>query len=235
MHDSKAIAMKSGAVCGDPAMSIDPDCAEGYSAWNPGIAPEIPGEFRLLETIHAPAHVFASADQIKEFSSLTGLPAEELTVFRPHRLALHELILRITADIAVPEGEEEEAFGHNFRAVAQTILNDISPLRGSIESAYAALRQRSEETVIRILAETLLKPAQPPTPGRPWFAVLPRPKVRASPQISPQEHAQNVIASYKTAGLDASDPFLKAVYRSLYRVLGAVMTVRGRPGTTRRC
>ena len=77
------------------------------SAWNPGVGPGIPGEFRALETIFRPECAFTSASEIDELVAMTGLPHEELTVFRPRRLVLHEIIIRVTADIAVAEGDEE--------------------------------------------------------------------------------------------------------------------------------
>ena len=76
-----------------------------YSAWNPGIESEIPVEYRELETIYDPANVFTTINQVNELATETGLVPEELISFRPHRLALHELIVRITADIVVREGE----------------------------------------------------------------------------------------------------------------------------------
>jgi hypothetical protein len=89
---------------------------ENYSAWNPGIESEIPAEYRELETIYNPANVFTTINQVNELARETALSPEELISFRPHRLVLHELIVRITADIVVLEGETEEDLGINFRA-----------------------------------------------------------------------------------------------------------------------
>ena len=94
-----------------------------FSAWNPGIESEIPVEYRELETIYNPANVFTSINEINELAVETGLAPEELISFRPHRLVLHELIVRITADIAVPEGDTEEDLGINFRTIARKIFS----------------------------------------------------------------------------------------------------------------
>ena len=72
-------------------------------AWNPGIGSGIPTPFRDLETLYRPECVRAGRGEIEAYMSLTGLPPERLAVFRPARLVLHELIVRITAEIAVPE------------------------------------------------------------------------------------------------------------------------------------
>ena len=110
------------------------------SAWNPDVGAGIPGEFRALETIFRPECAFTAADEIDELAALTGLPHQELTVFRPQRLALHEIIIRVSAAIAVAEGEEEEDFGRNFRRIATTLRDAwVASQMGRIEAAYAEL------------------------------------------------------------------------------------------------
>jgi hypothetical protein len=48
------------------------------------------------------------------------------------------------------------------------------------------------------------------------------------PAEPPAEREHRVVAAFKTEGLAAGDPFERAVFRSLYRVLGAVLASRGR-------
>jgi hypothetical protein len=216
----------------DGATRAGADSADGYSAWNPGIGPKIPGEFRMLETIFRPDNVFGSPDEITEFASLTGLPAEELTVFRPHRLMLHELIVRITADIAVPEGAREDALGINFRRIAATIRDDYLASRAdAIERAYADLQQRADVAVRQILAESLFQPPAPP-PSRRFPLNLLR-KAPPLPAESAEDREQRILAGYKSAALGGGDPLRRAVFKSLYRVLSAITATRGRIGADR--
>ncbi|HET6720008.1 MAG TPA: hypothetical protein VFH22_10195, partial [Rhodocyclaceae bacterium] len=212
------------------------------SAWNPGVGTGIPAEFRALETIFRPECVFSQQKEVEELAGLTGLPHEELTVFRPQRLALHELIIRVTADIAVAEGEEEETFGHNFRRIARTIWDqDIAPHMGAIEQTYAELRQQAADQVRQILADTLFPPPAAPVPGkrrgfpfglfgRTATAPPPRGSLPAAGAESAEAREHRVIAEFKAAGLATDDPLRKAVYRSLYRMLGAIAVKRGRLG-----
>ena len=53
---------------------------------------------------------------------MTGFDLSELVVFRPQRLALHELLIRVTADFAVPDGSQIGDLGINFRRIAGQIL-----------------------------------------------------------------------------------------------------------------
>ena len=96
---------------------------EKNSAWNPGIETEIPAAYRELETVYDTTNVSTTLDDIQQLVAETGLSALELISFRPRRLVLHELIVRITADIVVQEGKAEEDLGINFRAIANQIFN----------------------------------------------------------------------------------------------------------------
>ena len=213
-------------------MDLTTPVADGDSAWNPGLGTGIPVEFQSLETIFRAECVFGRREEIEELANLTGLSREELTVFRPARLALHELIVRVTAEIAVPEGETEEVFGRNVRRIAGKIRSDyVAPRMVAIEEAYADLRRRAEHLVRRILGETLYRPPAPAS-ARPFpLNLLRRP---AATPVSPESIAEReyrVISSYKAAGLAADDPVTRAVFKSLYRVLGAIAGSQGRIGS----
>ncbi|MBK7663566.1 MAG: hypothetical protein IPJ21_08490 [Sterolibacteriaceae bacterium] len=213
-------------------MDLTTPVADGDSAWNPGLGTGIPVEFQSLETIFRAECVFGRREEIEELANLTGLPREELTVFRPARLALHELIVRVTAEIAVPEGETEEVFGRNVRRIAGKIRSDyVAPRMVAIEEAYADLSRRAEHLVRRILGETLYPPPAPAS-ARPFpLNLLRRP---AAAPVSPESIAEReyrVISSYKAAGLAADDRVTRAVYKSLYRVLGAIAGSQGRIGS----
>ena len=211
-----------------------------FFAWNPGIGTGIPGEFRPLETIYRPECVTNHQSEIEELAGLTGLPHEELTVFRPERLALHELIVRVTADIAVPEGEEEEIFGLNFRLITRTLWDrDITPILGEIEFRHAELSRLSAALVATELDKKLFTPPDAPvvTKRRSFpFTLFVQAKSSRHPDattspLTDREH--QIIADFKVAGLATEDPLHKAVYKALYRVLGAIILKRGHLGADR--
>lgn len=214
-----------------PPRALD-TTTDGCSAWHPGIGSHIPSELRHLETIFRSDCVFTSLEEIKELAELTGLPHEELTVFRPQRLMLHEVIARLTADVAVPEGDSEDVLGRNFRHIAEQILTDyVAPQRAALDCAYDELRAQADKAVRRILAESLQE-APPPAPQarRFPFKLFKKGKTPSAPAESVEAREQRVIASFKTAGVAADDPLLQAVYKSLYRVLGAITATQGRLG-----
>ncbi|MEH6652095.1 MAG: hypothetical protein V7707_18895 [Motiliproteus sp.] len=210
---------------------------QGCSAWVPGLEADLPAALLKLETIHRPEHVTSNLTDVVEIARHTGLPAEELVVFRPERLALHELIVRMTTDIVVSEGEEEEDLGKNFRAIANQVLDRyIQPLMADIVRAHADLRERVSALVRQELAASLFKPAEAAPPAPSGFSIarlFAKRKKAPSRTESIQEKTYRAIAAYKEKGLAAEDPLGAAIFKSLYKVLGSMASVSGFIGVDR--
>ena len=202
---------------------------KSYSAWNPGIESEIPVAYRELETIYNPANVFTTLNEVNELAAETGINPEELISFRPHRLVLHELIVRITADIVVLEGEYEEDLGINFRTIARKIFSKyVIPNLMQIEHSFETMWTQIEDMTLQELESALVQKT-PAASAKPSFwsrFSASKPKPSAAPQ-SRQEREFELINNYKQRGLNADDKLSQAVYRSLYRVLGSIATTRG--------
>ena len=110
-------------------MNSDAAGAAAFGPWNPRLQSRIPGAFAHLATIFRPDNVFTSLADVRELSDLTGLDPVALVVFRPQRLALHEILVRVMADFSVPDGSRIEDLGINFRAIVRTILEQhVEPL-----------------------------------------------------------------------------------------------------------
>jgi hypothetical protein len=118
----------------------------GFGPWNPGIRSQVPKELLHLATIFRPDNVFTTVASAVELRGLTGFEFSELVVFRPQRLALHELLVRVTADFAVPDGTRIEDLGLNFREIARQLLSRyIEPEMASVVGAYERCRQEAKE------------------------------------------------------------------------------------------
>ena len=213
---------------------------QGFSAWNPGLAAELPRRYKPLETIHRPANVYTHLDDVPELTALTGLAEEELIAFRAERLVLHELIVRVTADVVVLEGEEEELLGQHFRSIALKILADyLMPELPTFQQAYDRLYDEIHGRAGEILAaafapepaEVEPEPAPASLLGR-WFGKR-RPQ---SPRVDPrsiEERHRDVIQGIKEKGLAARDERERAIYKSTYRVLNAIGATQGHIGVER--
>ncbi|UTW13353.1 zeta toxin family protein [Marinobacterium rhizophilum] len=207
-----------------------------YSAWNPGLEAELPAEYRALETLHRPENVFTRLADVAEIAEQVGLAQDELVAFRPERLVLHELLVRVTADIVALEGEDEVGLGVYFREIADRILAEyIQPKLASITQAHAELRQQVEARVRHELATSLFAPARAREVKKRCallsFLLKPKPRPAVPVQESIQEKQYRVIAGFKESGLVERDPLARAVYRSLYRILGSIAGSSGFVGS----
>lgn len=201
-----------------------------YHAWNPGISTELPSALLKLETLYRPPYTSTEFDELQELTRLTGIKQERLVAFTPERLVLHELIIRITADILVEEGPEEEMLGQRFRQIAQKILAQyIAPSLQKLEDCFNTLQQEVEQQVRDILQQTLFQPIQagnrkPQAKG--FFKRFRRRQNQLLPSIEEQQY--KIIKQFKESGLQTNLPYDKALYKSLYVVLSAMATTSGR-------
>jgi hypothetical protein len=116
--------------------------------WNPGIQSQLPKALQPLATIFRSDNVFTTIASATELKGLTGFALSELVVFRPQRLALHELLVRVTADFAVPDGTEIGDLGVNFREIARLLLaRYLAPQMDAIVGTYDRVRQDAKGTI----------------------------------------------------------------------------------------
>lgn len=212
---------------------------DGFSAWSPGLESELPKHLSDQETIFLPGNVLSDYRDVMEWIDQTGMSAGDLVAFRAERLALHELIVRVTADLRVMEGETDEALGINFRVIVNDIFEHfIRPQMPAISADFNRLQTDVEHRARAILARQLNSvtgPVEEKVSG--WRRWLPggsrqrRKPVRQPVLESALERDYRVINDFKLAGLASDDRFTRAVYRSLYQVLSGVAGRRGYLGT----
>ena len=100
--------------------------AAEFDHWHPGIASRIPREIRHLATIYRPENVCdrRGPGGRARRSHRSRLQASSWR-FGPSGSLLHELLIRVTADISVPDGSKIEDLGINFRRIVNTILTRL--------------------------------------------------------------------------------------------------------------
>ncbi|MFM1826813.1 MAG: hypothetical protein RLY67_194, partial [Pseudomonadota bacterium] len=122
--------------------------------WNPGLHSDIPRRFLHLSTIFRPENVSTRLEEVLELRELTGLEYRELIVFRPSRLILHEVLIRVTADWNVPAGNRVEDLGLNFRAMVDAIYDaGLRAEEARIEAEVAAISQEIDAILQRAINE----------------------------------------------------------------------------------
>ncbi|MDQ6916331.1 MAG: hypothetical protein M3023_00745 [Pseudomonadota bacterium] len=213
----------------DPVIAAPP-----FGPWNPGISSQVPPHLRGLSTIYRSENVFTTVAKADEMHDLTGVERSALVAFRPSRLALHEVLIRVTADLSVPDGTKIEDLGINFRRMTRAMLaRCVEPRSDEIASVYATLRSQVSALIDAELAVLFAAPfaASAPAPARSakgFRALLearrPRPALVARELCSEAE----AISSWEAKADAAADDLRRAVYRALARVVSALVVRHGR-------
>ena len=143
----------------------------GFGPWNPGIELTIPPEFVPLATLFRPENTFSTMAGLRELSDFSGISREELVAFRPERLVVHELLVRVIADLSVPDGAKYEDLGRNFRQMVSAILSKhILPRMNEVEQLYNDLQRQISELIDRELAVRFQFQTLPPAPKKKGLA-----------------------------------------------------------------
>lgn len=197
--------------------------------WNPGLQSQIPSDLLPLATLYRPENVLTTLRQARELADLTGLAAEDLVVFRPERLVVHELLARVTADFSIDDGRKTEDLGINFRRISGIILTrHIAPHMAEIREAHEALRTQLFNAVAAMLDYGLRETAAvtPPTPRGFWSRLF---NTRTP---APAEEAEasdlRAIRRWDAEAQATSDPLQRAACLALARVASAMHARHGR-------
>jgi hypothetical protein len=210
------VTNKTDAVCGP---------------WNPGVESQVPRHLRPLATIFRQENVFTDFATAEELRDLTGLELTELVAFRPQRLALHELLIRVTADISVPDGSAIGDLGINFRQIVSDIHSKhIEPQMIAITARYDEVRRQIAAMVEAELGALLSGPSTrttDPKRAKGWLSEL----FGRGPATPPVEEnsipEQSVVARWEAQAHVEKDERRAAVYGALARVVSALVIRHG--------
>ena len=206
------------------AVSID------YGPWHPGLASDIPAALLELSTIFRPENVSSDLASVIELRALTGLDFEELIVFRPERLAVHELLVRVTADLSVPDGPRVEDLGINFRSMTRDILTrHIAPRMDAIVAEYRSAREEIEFAVTAELRALFSSTAPAATRSAGFLERFLRfGGDKAAKPEGEWEKVDRLLAKWSAAGGSSQSVMWSAVYAALVRVVSALRAKHGR-------
>jgi hypothetical protein len=219
-------------------MLANPSWPDEAGPWNPGISSQVPAELRSLSTLLRPGNVTTTVTGALELEKLTGFPLGELVAFRPRRLALHELLVRVMADLSVPDGSRIEDLGINFREIVRLLLAQyIEPHMDSINRSFGELREQLYVTILAAFADVAAGAVRLPV------ETTPRRRSLLSRVFSRKRHGVtgrrgigwglSEIAECERRALAASQAGLESVsYRCLGRVMSALFTAHGQPWGT---
>ena len=205
-----------------------------YSAWNPGLESELPREYLPLATVFRPENVATSIAKAFELSEYCGLPAHELVAFRPERLMVHELLIRVTTEVSVPDGRDYEDLGRNFREIAATILKrDLAPRQAEIVQVFERLKADAAVKIESELSRALAGPADRAerTPRRGWRRLFGRKGAskRSAPSTeAPADRDRRLATEWRRKSAAAIHGLDEACFDALSKIATGVMSRRGR-------
>ena len=198
-----------------------------FGPWNPGIQSPMPSHVLPLSTIFDPKHVTINYAENKELVAFTGLPKETIATFKPERLVVHELLIRISANYSVSDGTVYEDLGINFRSMAQTILEKyLHPKLDEIFLQFNALRQKIETEVHSELDSLFHPPVAFNAKKLSWWGRL----IGAKPPIKtekPTSESELIHQWLLRAGTEKSE-INKSICHNLYKVLNAIAIRHGK-------
>jgi hypothetical protein len=205
------------------------------TAWNPGLESELPRVYLALSTIFRAENVSTSVDEAHELSDYCGLPLQDMVAFRADRLAVHELLIRVTASIAVPDGADYEDLGNNFRAIASTILNKyILPHRDELAQVLEQLRGEAAAAIGKELDASLFSNPVSAVRGDrgdrrgSLFGFIKTKQQPTIPALTAEQREQQIISEWSKKAETAETRLDRSCFAALSGIATAIMSRRGR-------
>ena len=148
-----------------------------------------------------------------------------MVAFTPERLIVHELLIRVTADLSVPDGPDYEELGLNLRGMVRRIYEaHVHPEIDHIKNALSAARKTGHEFMESCLEQCLSDREQKQEePG--FFGRLFRGK--AKDPVSRHDE-MDVLKRLETLKSDATDALESAALKALIRVVRGIISAQGR-------
>ena len=193
-----------------------------------------------------PENVRTSLAAAQELNDLTGLDIFDLVALRPERLALHELLIRVTADLLGAERVARRGPGHqlprNGRHAAREShrgadAGDRRRLRRT--SPAAGCRHRNRTRGANAFGNARQRPRTRDTRNGGWVRRLFGAARRSSPgevDAAPARGPDDAIAAWRNVApaLSGEDRLRAAAFRALAKVVGvARWPARRHVGDTR--
>ncbi len=207
--------------------------AGAFGPWNPGLKSSIPSRLLPLSTMFRPETVETSFDEAHELGDFFGLRPRETIAFRVERLIAHELLVRVTADLSVPDGPDYEELGLNMRGMTARIFDHhVAPMLDQLKSEHEQLVGRARDFMTSELAALDRQPdvkadVQPSKRGflARLFGKTEKPKLRPT---SPKGEGETPLRSAEIRWSSMKDPFDKACASALRAATSAVFRTQGR-------
>lgn len=201
---------------------------EGLGPWNPGLESTLPEQFLPLSTIYSAANVSSDLAETRQLSHFSGLPMQRLTVFRPQRLMLHEMLIRVMADLSVPDGNKYEDLGITSRHMTELLIDRyITPLLPELARTHAEVVAAAVAFVNEAQAAASAPDDAPR--GHGWPSFWNKSSATRKPAVeSPEARDLESVSAWRTLAQASETPFERACYHALATTGEAILGRNGR-------
>jgi len=206
--------------------------SEDFGPWHPGLESELPRELLPLATVFRPENVSTSLAEAFELSDYCGLAPQELVAFRPERLIIHELLVRVTAGLSVPDGGDYEDLGRNFREIASTILTkDIAPHVDDLKRVFEEVRSAASIIIAREVSNLFSLRREraagtDQTRRARWLFGFAAP-ARRQPRETAEQRERRIVSKWSTKAQTADGRLEQSCFRALSTIATAITAKRG--------
>ncbi len=204
-----------------------------FGPWNPGIESTLPPQFVPLATLFRPENAATDLTELRELSDFSGISIEELAAFRPERLAVHELLIRVIADLNVPDGAKYEDLGRNFRSMTSAILSKyILPRMDEVKQLHSDLGRDISALIGQEIEASFQQPSLPALPAKPGFLARFGLDGKAGTAAAPAETAEErdirILNAWSGKADAAENGLERSAYGALVRVASSIRSKHGR-------
>jgi hypothetical protein len=205
------------------------DGPSDFDAWNPGLNSDIPSDLLPLVTLYNPENSETTYRDAQEAARFCGLKPQELVAFKVTRLAMHAVLIRVTADLFVPDGPRYEELGLNLRSMANRLLtHHVLPKMQMLEQEFAQIRDRAIARLnTRLMADVYARGAGEAQNTRPslWRRLFGQ-----DDQVQGEKQLPEILALGQWHDeLATTDSALeRACLTALHTIVGGIVGQRGR-------
>lgn len=213
------------------------DQSSDCDAWSPGLNSSIPASLKSRVTLYRSENAFIEYAEAREVADFCGLRPVDLIALRPERLLVHELLIRVSADLSVPDGPNYEDLGINLRSMVAVIYDrHVVASLPTLLAEFARIKNDastliSEQLSTRIFDRPAASTEHPPRSSlwqRLWQGAAGR-GTRKKPVSTSGELSEIEALSVWQKQHESSEPSLhKSCLKALISIVGGIVAHRGR-------
>lgn len=214
----------------DPANNLKNTAS--FDAWNPGLESTIPHRLSDQITLFHSDNSWVSYKDAQEAASLTGLPISRLVDLKLERMAVHELLVRVTAELSVPDGPSYEFLGLQLRGMVKQIHESyLLPQIDALNQQYDDFRAQAKTQLLAMIQGKIEEENTKASKekSKSWWRIFaPKQSTKQTKASTPEQDEIGRINAWLRASKSTDDPQKAALYSALAELGQSMLGQRGR-------